>query len=170
MAPTRPAGPPEVGQDLRFQQGQWTAQRWAWGILLGVLAAALAGLLGPGLLSRTSAADPDGNVRVEYDRFLHRQAEAVARVTLGPAATRDGTVRVWFGEGFLRAVQIRHVTPRPEREEAGPDRHVFVFRVAAPGEPVGIDVHFVPGGIGTLPGRVGIGDGPAVGFDSFVYP
>lgn len=169
MASVDRTGRFEVGQDLRFQRYQWTVQRWGWVVLLLLMAAALLGLLGRGPLSSTNTATPDGAVRVDYDRFLRRSAPTTLTVTLGPAAT-DGTARVWIDREYLGKVRLQQVTPRPEREEAGPDRHTLVFRVSRPGEPAVVMLRFEPDESGLLRGRIGLGDGPEASFTQFVYP
>jgi hypothetical protein len=170
MAAITRVGSLEVSQDLGFQRYQWTTQRWAWLALLLLMAAALLGLLGHGPLSSMTAGDPGGPLHVEYDRFLRRSDQESLYIQIGPATTSDGTVRLWLDRDYLRKVCLEQVTPPPERSEAGPDRHVFVFRVVDPGAATLVTFHFEPRQIGPLRGRMGLGDGPALAFDQFVYP
>lgn len=169
MADVKRVGPLELGQDLPFQRWQWSAQRWGWLALVLVVVAALLGLLGSGPLSGTSAENADGSLRVEYDRFLRRGSPATLRVRLNPGPTPDGTVRLCLDEQYLRHVQILQITPRPEREEAGRERHRFVFRLAE-GGPTDVSLHFEAAEAGPLSCRADLGAGPAVEFGHLVYP
>jgi hypothetical protein len=160
----------EVGQDPRFQRYQWRAQRWAWGILGLVLIAALLGLTGNGPLSHATAETPDHSIRVNYNRFIRVRAPALTTIILGPEASPDGTVRLWIDRDYIDHLQVKHVTPRPESEEGGADRQVFVFRVTSPGEPAEITFHFEPEGGGYRTCRMGRVGGPELSFGQFVYP
>ncbi|MFO0846401.1 MAG: hypothetical protein U0797_29210 [Gemmataceae bacterium] len=163
MADVRRFGSLEVGQDLQFQRYQWAAQRWGWLALLLVLLAALLGLLGSGPLSGAVAQAGDGSVRVEFERFLRREAPAALHFAVGS----DGLVRLWIDREYLRRVRVLEVTPRPEREEVGSDAVTYVFRLSGPGE---VTLRFEPVRIGYLPGWAGLAGGPAVSFAQFAYP
>jgi hypothetical protein len=170
MAVTQRVGDLEVAQDLEFQRRQWTVQRVGWVVLLAVLAAALAGLLGRGPLSSRTAATPDGSLRVEYDRFVRRRDPTTLRFQLMPPADRAGDVRLGIDRSYLRGVQVRQITPQPDRVEAGPDRHIFVFRVIDPHEPTGVVFHLEPDEMGSFEGRMGLDGGEAVLVRQFAYP
>ncbi len=169
MAETKRVGPLEVGQDLRFQQRQWAAQRWAWVALVGVVVAAVLGLFGNGPLSDTAAAAPDGSLRVEYGRFLRCNAPATLTVTFGPTAARDGAVRLLVDADYLRTLRLTRTTPRAEAEQAGPDAVALVFR-ASPGGPGAVTLEVEPDAPGPASGRFRVDGGPAVEVGHFVYP
>ena len=164
------AGSLEVGQDTIFQRYQWTVQRWGWAILALVLLAALLGLLGRGPLSSTDAEAPDQSLRVKYNRFIRVRAPADLKISVAAKASQNGAIRLWIDREYLDHLQVKHITPRPEHEEAGSDRHIFVFRAAAPGNPVEIVLHFEPEKPGPHTCRVGLVDGPELSFEQFAYP
>lgn len=170
MSRVERVGSLEVAQDLHFQQWQWTIQRHGWIVLLALVAAALAGLLGRGPLSSAATATPDGALHLEYDRFLHYRDPTTLQLRLEPQGVRDGLARVWLEGAYLEGVQIQHVTPRPVAEEAAGGSIVFVFRVADPGRATRITFHLEAEQLGRLSGRFGLDGGEPGTFWQFVYP
>jgi hypothetical protein len=170
MSQLQRVGTLEVGQDLRFQRGQWRAQRYGWLALCAVLGLALLGLLGHGPLSNATAGAAGGPVRLDYQRFARHGDPTRLEFRLSSAAVRDGRVRLWLDRDYLRHVKLESVTPRPESEEAGPDRHLFVFRAASADGDLLVCVRLQPDTAGRLRGRAGLEGGPDLAFTQFVYP
>jgi hypothetical protein len=160
----------EIFQDMTYQRCEWIIQRVAWIVMLLIVIAAVAGLLGDGPLSRRTARDPGGTFQLEYDRFLHYGTQTTLTVRFAPRVARDGEVRLWLSLDYLDGVQVQQITPEPARVEAGPDRSVFVFRVSDPDAPATVFFHVLPQHRRPLSGRVGVGDREPLPFDQFVYP
>lgn len=160
----------QLEQDLRFQRRQWIAQRIGWGILWALMAAALAGLLGRGPLSKRTAVDPSGTIAVEYDRFQRERAKSELHLTISPAAVRDGRVQIWIDDAYLRRVQIDTISPPPVAVRMEGTRQVYAFAVEPSATPVRISLHYEHQSVGSLDGRVGIAGGPEVSLSQFVYP
>src|SRR5690606_16188640 len=106
-----------------------------------ILLAAAAGLFGAGPLAGRQASSADGALRVEYPRFARVQSPFPLRLTVRNATA--GPLRVWISREYLRKLDLRRVTPPPERTLLGGDRVLFEFPwEGAPGE---ADVTFLLG-------------------------
>jgi hypothetical protein len=108
----------EINQDLDFQRREWRLQWVAWGVVLLILVAGLAGLLGGGPLSNGQASA--GPLAVNYERFVRKQAPARLELMVSPEAAVDGEVALWIGDGFLEKVNVAGVIPEPVAMEASP--------------------------------------------------
>ena len=160
----------ELEQDLAFQRREWTIQRAGWAVMALVIVAALLGLFGAGLLGKATTGDTEGVLWIEYDRFGRFVAPITLMVHLGPGAAREGVARVWLDRRYLESVQIEQITPEPDEVVAGPDRLIFVFRVAEPGKPTAVNFSLQTEQFGPLMGRAGIAGGEPLRFRQFIYP
>jgi hypothetical protein len=79
----------QIEQDLEYQQRAWTVQRVGRVMMALAVLAALAGLLGPGPLSRASAGATGDPLRLEYERFLRFQTPTSPSIELSPTAARE---------------------------------------------------------------------------------
>lgn len=160
----------EISQDLTFQRRSWAVQRCGWVLLALFILAALLGLFGPGPLSRAMAGQQDGPLWAEYHRFWRLQSPMSLRLHFGPDATRHGQVRVWLSRSYLEAMSVQHVTPQPQRVEAGPERLTYVFTLSTPARPTAVTFHLEAEAPGSVPGQAGLENGPVVSFRHFIYP
>ena len=160
----------EIPEDLPFQRREWVAERVAWAVMALLIAAALLGFFGTGPLSRTTAGDEAGPLWLDYERFARLLAPAPLRVHVGQGAARDGIVRVWIDRRYLDSVELQQVTPQPDSTELEAERLIFSFRQADGEGAAVITFNMRPSRFGSLPGRVGLVEGPALQFQQFVYP
>ena len=155
---------PEVSEDYSFQKKEWTVQRIGWVVMLLLIAAAAAGLLGSGPISSTSASAE--GLEVQYLRFARLQTPEQLRVLIDGGSDR---VEVWFDASFLSQKQIERITPEPAQVQCAGERYAFVFD-AVEAEDTEITFHLRPDSPGRTRGRVGLSGGPAVDLWQFVYP
>jgi hypothetical protein len=160
----------EIDEDMAFQRRQWVAERIGWACMALTLLAALAGLLGPGPLSRAVAGREGSAISVHYDRFPRHSAMGKIKVVLGPGAAKNGEARVWVSRDFFDANRVHEVIPEPDRVEASRDRYTYVFRVGDAAQRATAVFQLEPDGYGKCEGRVGLEGGPEVALRQFVYP
>jgi hypothetical protein len=91
--------------------------------------AGLVGILGPGPFSAASAADEEGQLSIEYNRFVRCFSSTMIRVAATGDAVRDGEFRLSLDRTFFTDVEIQQVVPPPIRVESSDSRMVYVFRV-----------------------------------------
>jgi hypothetical protein len=167
------AGDLEIDQDLTFQRRAWMVQRVGWVVMALLIAAALAGVLGSGPLSRQTARAP-GALEVEYQRFGRYQDAETLTVRLEPAVTAVPLVRLSVNREFLDHSAIERVVPAPERVEAAERRVVYSFRVAGPGQPFPVTFNARPQRIGPVAVTLRVESEAAHGrearFRQFAYP
>lgn len=161
----------QVAQSMPFQRRSWLVQRIGWAMLLLLVLAALAGLLGEGgPLSEATATSADGGLGVEYARFGRYRAPATLKIHLGPQAVQGDEARVWVSRAYLEAVQIQNIVPEAESVEAGPGGMTYVFKLEEPGAPTTVTFNLQPLKRWWIAGAVRLDDGAVVAFNQFVYP
>ena len=163
----RHAAPPTVDEDLRFQAREWRFQRAGWVLLAVLVAAAAAGLLGPGWASRSVADEPASRLRIEHERFARRLSPVQLYVRL-PPETAPGEQRIWVGAGLLEALRLEGVVPAPARVEPGAEGSSFVFAAAGGAAEVRFELEYERSGL--VRGRVGRSPTESVELAAFVYP
>ncbi|HEX3034967.1 MAG TPA: hypothetical protein VHT73_07495 [Thermodesulfobacteriota bacterium] len=159
----------QIREDLGFQRSFWTVERIGWVVVALILIAALLGLFGTGLFSRTKAGDRGGPLWLEYNRFGRFLSPSTLRVYIGRGKT-EKVARIWFDKNYMKGIQIQQITPEPESVESVSDRLVYTFKLAKPNDPTEVTFHLKLEQIGSLSGKLGLVNGPAIRFTQFIYP
>lgn len=170
MAEKSHSGDLELDQDLDFERRNWTVERVAWVIMAIVGLAALAGLFGPGPLSKTSIGEQGEPLWLEYSRFGRFKAPLTLRVHVGPNTGQQSPMRIWLSREYLEAVQIEQISPQPGQVEAGPEQLTYVFPRSEPQRSTAISFALKAEQIGRQRGCVGLTNGPTLCFRQFIYP
>lgn len=168
----RQVGDLQINEDLEFQRRLWRFQAIGRVVMVLVLLAALSGLLGPGLLSNGASADSaQSSVGVEeHERFLRFMKPTTLRIDLESGAATGEEARVWLDRRYMEGMQIQHISPQPQRVEAGPEGLTYVFYIEDPNRPTAFTFDLQPQKFGVLQGQVGLEDEEPVSFTQFVYP
>ena len=166
-APPR-IGDLEVHQDLQHERREWRIERAAWIAMLLLALAALAGLLGPGPLSRDVAGVQGSALWVEHNQRARRQAPEVLRVHAGPDAVRDARLRLSISSGFIARIELRRIEPEPLAVEVAVDRLIYTFAVAE--APVTVLFHYEPKDLGRARVSLSVDPGTRLDFEQFVFP
>lgn len=149
------------------------AQRIGWGFFATVVAAALAGLLGPGPLSwaRRSVTTASGSIEMRYDRFARHVGDTTLNFHLTPDPRQPHEVRIWISAGYLSGVRIETMQPQPARWMAEGGGYLLVYDVVgAPTGQVTVRMQVQPDQVGLLRGAVGASPEASVEFWQFIYP
>lgn len=165
------------GTELDLPEGQgvtkleWWFHRLGWLMFAAVMAAAVAGLLGPGPLS-SQVVRAGSAFSVEYNRLVRRHSPEQLRVRLTPAMLTSGRVGLHIGQDFLDAITIVSIVPEPEGVAIAPGGQLYVFTVDA-ASPAGATIVFNyehDRSLETIPVELSIESGAAARFTQFVYP
>jgi hypothetical protein len=154
--------------DLAFHSWSWRVERIAWLGMLLILAAALFGLFGGGLLSHRQLRTADGSMVLEYDRFGQVSADTILNLSLQFQGL-PGPRNVWINRSYLDHFDIRQVTPNPGAMELSRDGWLYTFASSQAGESFPIRVILTPRHTGRFSGCVN-SVGRALCFQQFVYP
>ena len=158
---------PDIEEDLGFQRNDWRMQRAGWALLALIIAAGLAGVLGPGPLSSAKTRG-EGDLTVEYERFVRHGGQTDLTVYI--ANTNPGPLHLTISRDYLAARNLQQILPSPLRVQPAGSSLRYVFD--GPTEPGPVHVRFVfqPDELGLHEARITTGVGPAVSIRQFTYP
>jgi hypothetical protein len=114
----------EINDDPAFQRRQWRAERIGWALMAAIVLAALAGLFGNGPAARATAASGDGQVQIDFDRIVRRNAPSQLVLTLTPS---DDEVRVEVPREYADRMGLRPLSPLPAQSLATAEGTVYWY-------------------------------------------
>ncbi|HWP42190.1 MAG TPA: hypothetical protein VNO14_03065 [Blastocatellia bacterium] len=160
----------EIAQDMTHQRREWAIERVGWAIMALILLAALAGLLGPGPLSKVRVDHPGSALSAVYNRFERHQSPTKLRLEFLPQASPGGKALIRINRTFIEAIEISHIDPEPASVEAHSGDFVYAFNVSEPQQKMAVTFHYEADKYGRLPIRVALDRGPQIEFSQFIYP
>jgi hypothetical protein len=160
----------EINEDRPHEKCFWRVERAAWAIWFLVLLAALAGLLGPGPLSKKVRSDSDQRLRVEYNRFDRYQSPATLKIDVRPDVAEDNEIKLALNRTFIEAIELRRIDPEPDSTETDGESIVYIFKTPDLKQVAKIIFHYEGNKSGNVPVRVSVPKGPEVHFSQFFYP
>lgn len=114
---------------MRFDPGherrEWIVQRFGWVLMILLSLAALAGVLGDGLASRSQAGKIGSDLYVEYDRFIRHQAPFAIKLYCKPGLQKQFSIS--FDRSFLEQCEIKEIQPAPNSTALSANQCVFHF-------------------------------------------
>lgn len=162
-----------VEEDLQLEVDEAFLQRerrfeglgvWALSLLLAV---ALLGGLGSGVLSWAERSSPLGSLTLRYERVEHRESDAVLEITVNHGAGK-GPVTIALSGAWVRDADIRGVTPTPAGEQAHSSGVTYDVDVAGSG-PARITLSYRSTAVGMRCGTVTV-DRESVEFCQLLLP
>jgi hypothetical protein len=153
-----------------FQRVEWRLQRIGW-VLWGLLIeSALAGLLGPGPLSKAESPAPDGSLTIAYDRFVHYHHPTRLKLIVGSSERPRNSLQVKFSKQLIERLHIDRIEPEPEGRRLGADGVVYTFPLTESTEVANIMFHVEFEHFGLSDAQIEVvGKEPAM-FTQMVYP
>lgn len=149
----------EIDEDVGFQRKLWVVERVCWVLIFGIVAAAMAGVFGGGVIGR-AVGGGDG-FQVEYDRFL--RADNPTRITI----RLDDISTFAISREYLS--KMRDVTVLPWAQVVLYGKESVMYTFAGEMQETEVFLHFTPTFCGFLRGYVERGR-DRVDFAQFVYP
>jgi hypothetical protein len=159
----------DLDRSERLHRLEWRLQRigwWAWG---AILLAAAAGLLGPGLLGRTTVANQPGSLTIKYDPAVRHHAVSALTVR---ARTRP-SMQKWslqIDRSLLDGVEVKSMQPGPNATVLASDSVRFVYELERNTDVISVTLHLQPEVYGRLAGRIAANDQEGVAVSLFVLP
>jgi hypothetical protein len=160
----------ELDDNELLQKMEWRVQRIGWLVWTLIIIAALAGLLGPGMLSSSESSAADNSLTVAYDRFAHYHHPTSLELTVRPNAAAGRDLRVKVSQSWLDRVQIHRIAPEPEGRQLEEEGVIFTFPRSEALETGKIVFHIEFEQMGTSRGRIEVIGQEAATFNQFVYP
>jgi hypothetical protein len=156
----------QLEESMPFHKREWFIKRVGWVIFLLILVAALAGLLGPGPLSKRIVKQEAAGLTIEYERFLRSHREAELKILVHDAGSEE--LKIALGRELSRRSNIRSIVPEPESATSGEDQ--LLFKIKANGKNGEIKIEFEPTHMGNLAFDVNQEGKPPIQIRMFVYP
>ena len=156
-----------VDEDMVLQRKVWRFERLGWYGLVVLIGLTLAGLFSKGPLSSAAASTADGQLRVEYQRFLRNGSSDKLIVHLEGKPREPLEVEI-SGE-LLRGFEVEMLQPQPlKASAAGEGVRLWVLSDDAGQAIVHLTVR--SDGVGSFTTRVSLPTGASLGFSQFIYP
>lgn len=157
-------------EDVRFHQKFWVVERIGWMLLLLVLAAALLGAFGDGLLSRVRVGPADRSFDASFVRFARKQAPVTLRLEVRPAARIDGSLTVWISSDYLERFTVNAVIPKPERVVIHDGGTEYRFAVGSSLDAAVVRFSLEADSAGHVSGAIGTSRESSVPIRQFFFP
>jgi hypothetical protein len=153
---------------LRHHRLEWRIERCAWIALLIIIAAALAGFLGPGPLTRRQRTSDDGSLTIQYQAVERNAApgQLVVRARL-PAGTAQ--LRLAFSRSFCDRVTAESIVPSPLSVEADGDDVVYTFAARSSADVV-VMYRYEYHECDVFEHRIALDEGSPIRFRQYVLP
>ncbi|MGY1949260.1 hypothetical protein [Pseudomonas pergaminensis] len=156
-----------VDEDMVLQRKVWWFERLGWYGLVTLIGLTLAGVFSKGPLSSAEGRTADGQLRVEYQRFLRNGSsdELIFHLQGKPREPLEVEIS---GE-LLRGFEIEMLQPQPlKASAAGEGVRLWVLSDNAGQAIVHLTVR--SDGVGSFTTRVSLPTGASLGFSQFIYP
>lgn len=154
----------QLDEDMNFQERAWRFERLGWLVVAGLLLLGVLGLFGGGLLSR-------GEARRDGFSWQFPRFERATRLTTFEARVpvSNGEARVRLDHAFLRAVNLRSVSPPPDAVSNANGAAEYRFRTSGTVLTISFSASFERAG--RVAGRVEAApSGAALKFSTLVFP
>ena len=138
--------------------------------MAAIVAAALLGLFGNGLLSKATAGVKGSNLWVEYNRFERYESPAELRIHIGAHGLGTALPALSINQDYLERVTVEHIEPKPEQVQAAGEHCVYIFTLGATNKPSTITFRLRGNGYGKVPVHLKVSGAPEVRFTQFFYP
>ena len=156
-----------IDEDMVLQRKVWRFERLGWYGLVVLIGLTLAGLFSKGPLSSTEVRSADGQVRVEYQRFLRNGSSDALVIHLQGRA--GATLEVEINGELLQGFNVEMLQPQPlKASTAGEGIKLWVL--ADNDGRATLHLTLRSDGVGTFNTRVALVSGAAVGLSQFIYP
>lgn len=154
----------EIDENFDHHVRAWRVKRVGWAVMLLLMAGALAGFLGPGPYSRTTARGP-GGLHLEYERISRYNAPTHLHLRV-PGGKEDLELSV--PAEFIKQIDLERIDPEPKEMRLSGDKHTWIFpRQESSSE---VMINYRPHGFGKKKIRLEVKDAGALEIQQFFMP
>ena len=156
-----------VREDMRLQRKVWRFERLGWYGLVVLIVLTLAGLFSKGPLSTTQVRSADGQLRVEYQRFLRNgSSDALVIHAQGTART---PLEVEINGELLQGFDVEMLQPPPLKASTAGEG-VKLWTLSGDQGRATLYLTLRSDGVGNFDTRVSLVNGATVDVSQFIYP
>ncbi|HGL6421379.1 TPA: hypothetical protein ACKF0Y_000211 [Klebsiella quasipneumoniae] len=155
----------ENEQALRFE---YRFRRYGIIVLSLFILTALSGLWSSGYFSEAHRESPEGELRVDYQRYARLMSETELNIQIKPTQENDTTIS--FAATLLTRYQVGDIRPQPDKMYSADGKLYLVYQRTTSRSPLSVWLAITPKTIGTIPLQAAVNDRPAVSWQQFVYP
>lgn len=159
----------ELDDDPEFSRRAWHVQvvgRW---LLVLALVGAMAGLVGHGPLSWTSADAADGRLGVAYERYGRRGGSQTIELHLAGELASDGRWTIMISGAVAGKHELTTITPEPTSMRASADGLELSFEQVGRAD-LAVVISLTPGGLWGETSRVIVPGEAEIVLHQFIYP
>jgi hypothetical protein len=157
---------PPVKEQLWKQEIIWIAERSIWGIMSGIVFAAILGLFGGGLFSSRKEFSRDKSILMTYESFNRRTRESELQITL-PANPRQALIVL--PHKTVGDLDVVRTDPAPQNVRSLPNGIHSAFEFETRAEPNTITIRYRPRQVGQNRHKIQINNQDIL-FSQFVFP
>ena len=168
MGEDKNSGDLQLQSDLAHERREWRVQRFGWVLLALFCGSALAGLLGPGPLSKAHAGKIGSELFIEYHRNIRKHAPSSLKIFCRPNSNRE-QFSITLDRGFLEKIKIERIQPEPANTVAAGDNYIFRFGSSGNSEQV-VTFHFEADSVGQLETTVKLDETTSEKIQQFAWP
>jgi hypothetical protein len=159
----------EIGYDSSFLDSWFRYQKLAWAVVVAVLVAGLAGLLGRGPVATGEVSS--GELTVKYERIARYKTPARIEISVASLPLSEcRNLRIRLEGEFTQRALLQHFSPTPLRSEPLANGIVIEYSPTTDATRKRITLTEEPGVPGRLTNRVTVEQGPSVEFTQLVLP
>jgi hypothetical protein len=147
---------------------EWVAERVGWGVFAMMLAAGMAGLLGPGVLTHARQTSATGTLAVQFDQVVRSDAPAVIVLSI-ENVPQDEPVTIAFSRAFLDDTKRDVVSPLPLSQSQTATDILWHFAPSKEGQRFQVTIRYEYDSAGSYTPRATFA-GEQVNFPQLVLP
>ena len=155
----------ENEQALRFE---YRFRRYGIIVLSLIILTALSGLWSSGYFSEAHRESPEGELRVDYQRYARLMSETEVNIQIKPDGGSEKIIS--FTAPFLSRYQVGDIRPQPDKMYSADGKLHLVYQRTTSRSPQSVWLSITPKTIGNISLQAAVNDRPAVSWQQFVYP
>lgn len=159
---------PQVSEDISFEKMEWIVERTGWTVIILLLIASIAGLTGPGPVSK---AEYRGNyLTIDYNRYERRQSPGKIKISYNQPLYQTAGLTLRIGREFVDNVEIKRIDPEPERTSLMGAAYVYEFSAHNSPAGSGISILYEAESAGDMKFNISVPGKEQVQLSQFIFP
>lgn len=147
---------------------EFQLRRVGFGVLLLIIAAALAGLFSRGYLSDVTRSNDDRSLTLHYEKFNRLMSDTDMKITVViPAGKRN---RIVLGGDFMDGFRLDTLQPQPDKMYSLNGDMILEYPQPAEGDTQTLWLSLTPMKFGVIKNSIAIDNGAPVTFQQYIYP